>query len=132
MTPGLPTWNADPIANRSTGGTANGKYRFALQVALPIASLMIAAAALVFVVLWWTADERDRHAIAASGQVVLGVIASRQEFLADQAMDYVVWDDAFEHLHVAPDPDWADRNSAPGYSAAPVSMWRSSSRREAE
>ena len=106
----MPTWNVDPIANHSTVGTANGQRRFALQVALPIASLMIAAAALVFGVLWWTADERDRHAIAASGQVVLGVIASRGEFLADQAMDYVVWDDAFEHLHVAPDPDWADRN----------------------
>src|SRR5262245_2636423 len=53
----MPTWNADPIANRSTGGRANGEYRLALQVALPIAFLMIAAAALVFGVLWWTADD---------------------------------------------------------------------------
>jgi diguanylate cyclase (GGDEF)-like protein len=106
----MPSEIIDPASIAPVERAIAADRRFGLHVALPIASLIVAVSALAFGLLWWTAQEEDRYAIAAAQRVVQGIIDSRKELLADQVLDHAEWNDAFEQLHVRLDPDWADDN----------------------
>ncbi len=77
---------------------------FVLHVALPIATLTIAASLLLVGAVWWAAREQDRFSVRASQQVLRGAIDNRLEFLADEVADDAVWSEAFEQMRSGAHP----------------------------
>jgi signal transduction histidine kinase len=81
--------------------------RPARATVLPIVGLIVAMAATIGILLWFSARAVDRqYAEDASARTKL-VLANLRSAASTVALDYAWWDEAFEKIHVRYDPDWA-------------------------
>jgi signal transduction histidine kinase len=86
--------------------------RPARATTLPIVGLIVAMAATIGILLWFSARAVDRqYAEDASARTKL-VLANLRSAASTVALDYAWWDEAFEKIHVRYDPDWADSTFA--------------------
>lgn len=94
-----------PAQSLPVAGVAEAaNRRFGLHVALPIATLALAASLLLLGAVWWAAREQDRYSVTASRQVLRGAIDNRREFLADEVAEDAIWSEAFQELHETASP----------------------------
>jgi signal transduction histidine kinase/sensor domain CHASE-containing protein len=69
-------------------------------------------AAAITAMLWVSAREVDRQYAADAATRTRMVLHSLQTNVATTTLDYAWWDDAYENLHVAFSPDWANSTFA--------------------
>jgi signal transduction histidine kinase len=78
----------------------------------PIVGLIIAMAATIGIMLWFSARAVDlQYAEDASARTKL-VLANLRSAASTVALDYSWWDEAFENVHVQYSADWADSTFA--------------------
>ena len=78
----------------------------------PIVGLILAMAATIGTMLWFSAREVDRqYAADASARTKL-VLDNLRTAVSTVALDYSWWDEAFENVHVEYHPEWADSTFA--------------------
>jgi signal transduction histidine kinase len=78
----------------------------------PIVGLILAMAATIATMLWFSAREVDRqYAEDASARTKL-VLSNLRSAATTVALDYSWWDEAFENVHVQYSPAWADSTFA--------------------
>src|SRR5262245_36565973 len=78
----------------------------------PIIGLILAMAATIGIMLWFSAREVDRqYAEDASARTKL-VLSNLRSAASTVALDYSWWDEAFENVHVQYSADWADSTFA--------------------
>jgi signal transduction histidine kinase/sensor domain CHASE-containing protein len=78
----------------------------------PIVGLILAMAATIGIMLWFSAREVDRqYAEDASARTKL-VLANLRSAASTVALDYSWWDEAFENVHVQYSAEWADSTFA--------------------
>ncbi|HKP27215.1 MAG TPA: histidine kinase dimerization/phospho-acceptor domain-containing protein, partial [Dongiaceae bacterium] len=78
----------------------------------PIVGLILAMAATIGIMLWFSAREVDRqYAEDASARTKL-VLANLRGAASTVALDYSWWDEAFENVHVQYRAEWADSTFA--------------------
>src|SRR5262245_17706607 len=78
----------------------------------PIIGLILAMAATIGIMLWFSAREVDRqYAEDASARTKL-VLTNLRSAASTVALDYSWWDEAFENVHVQYNADWADSTFA--------------------
>ncbi|MBA4098436.1 MAG: hypothetical protein C0484_16930 [Rhodospirillum sp.] len=79
---------------------------------LPIVGLILAMAATIGIMLWFSARAVDRqYAEDASARTKL-VLANLRSAASTVALDYSWWDEAFENIHVQYNAGWADSTFA--------------------
>lgn len=84
--------------------------RFDRKVILPIASLVLAAMLTLAGVVGWTAAVYDRAALRDETRLLQTALEARLKAEGEMLYDYAFWDEAYQRLHLAPDPGWAREN----------------------
>ena len=86
--------------------------RPARATVFPIVGLILAMAATIGTMIWFSAREVDRqYAEDASARTKL-VLDNLRNAASTVALDYSWWDEAFENVHVQYNPEWADSTFA--------------------
>src|SRR5690242_4649333 len=74
----------------------------------PITGLILAIAATIGILLWFSGREVDRrYAEEASARTKL-VLSNLRGAVSTVSLDYAWWDEAFENIHVRYNPAWTD------------------------
>ena len=84
--------------------------RIVRQVVFPSALVVLASAAAVLAVLYFSAREMDRMEIEGTVHAVGANLVDRQRNIGRFVKDYAWWDDAFHNLVTRPNPIFADNN----------------------
>jgi signal transduction histidine kinase len=74
----------------------------------PIVGLILAMAATIGVMLWFSAREVDRQFAEDTSARIKLVLANLRSAASTVALDYAWWDEAYEKIHLAYDAQWAD------------------------
>jgi signal transduction histidine kinase len=99
-------------ASASTADRRGPVLRPARATIFPIIGLILAMAATIGIMLWFSAREVDRqYAADASARTKL-VLANLRTAASTVALDYSWWDEAFENVHVQYSSEWADSTFA--------------------
>ncbi|HEY1386689.1 MAG TPA: ATP-binding protein [Dongiaceae bacterium] len=99
-------------ASASVADRRGPVLRPARATIFPIIGLILAMAATIGIMLWFSAREVDRqYAADASARTKL-VLANLRTAASTVALDYSWWDEAFENVHVQYSKDWADSTFA--------------------
>lgn len=97
----LPT---TPDPNRGPGFT---HAFFARRTLFAVAGLLIAISMVMVGSLLYVASELNRHEAKHSEHMVEQVWQSRQKSIITTTRDNAFWGDAYQHLHIKTDSDWA-------------------------
>ncbi|HEX6118744.1 MAG TPA: ATP-binding protein [Dongiaceae bacterium] len=79
---------------------------------LPIVGLILAMAATIGVMLWFSARAVDRQYAEDTSARTKLVLENLRNAASTVALDYSWWDEAFENVHVQYSPEWADSTFA--------------------
>jgi signal transduction histidine kinase len=79
---------------------------------LPIVGLILAMAATIAIMLWYSARAVDRQYAEDAAERTRLVLENLRDAASTVALDYSWWDEAFENVHVQYSSDWADSTFA--------------------
>ncbi len=77
---------------------------------MPLFAFTIGTFLLVFLTIWYIADEQDRIEIQESRDLLLTILEQENEESLLRVQDYAIWDTAYEKLVLDLDADWAADN----------------------
>ena len=96
--------------SRDEAITDDGLGRAWIGVGLPILGLIFIVMMLAVATLAGFAKEQDRVYVEATQRLMAGSSDGRAEALAAVARDYAHWNDAYQNISMAWDPDWVEGN----------------------
>jgi sensor domain CHASE-containing protein len=73
-------------------------------VIVPIAALVALAMGVVVAFIWFSATTQDRIALEKSIEALRTAVERRHDAIGSNVTDYAWWNDAVEHLDLAPLP----------------------------